>query len=98
MDKAEFDGWLSGIAALTPPQRRQTWQMLGLSEASDGDDIETGPPPGVDIASSGAAAPPVPPADLHAPACDAAVEPAWKRCCCRTWATPAGQHRLPALR
>src|SRR5271165_7489356 len=28
MDVAEFDGWLSGIAALTPPQRRQAWQTL----------------------------------------------------------------------
>src|SRR5208282_2803170 len=58
MDVAEFDGWLSGIAALTPPQRRQAWQTLALSEASDCDDIETGPPWGVDIASSGAAAAP----------------------------------------
>ena len=58
MDVAEFDGWLSGVAALTPPQRRQAWQTLALSEASDCDDIETGPPWGVDIASSGAAAAP----------------------------------------
>src|SRR5271165_1758669 len=58
MDVAEFDGWLSGIAALTPPQRRQAWRTLALSEASDCDDIETGPPWGVDIASSGAAAAP----------------------------------------
>lgn len=58
MDVAEFDGWLSGIAALTPPQRRQAWQALALSEASACDDIETGPPWGVDIATSGPAAPP----------------------------------------
>jgi DNA-directed RNA polymerase subunit RPC12/RpoP len=58
MDVAEFDDWLSGIVALTPPQRRQAWQTLALSEASEGDDIETGPPRGVDIATSGPAAPP----------------------------------------
>ena len=52
MDVAEFDGWLSAIAALTPRQRQQAWQTLALSEASEGDDIETGPPRGVDIASS----------------------------------------------
>ena len=44
MDVAEFDGWLSGIAALTPSQRRQAWRTLALSEASGCDDIETGPP------------------------------------------------------
>ena len=43
MDVAEFDGWLSKIAALTPPQRRQAWQILALSEAADCDDLETGP-------------------------------------------------------
>ena len=58
MDKAEFDDWLSEIAALTPPQRRQAWQTLALSEASDGDDIETGPPRGMDVASSGPGATP----------------------------------------
>jgi transposase-like protein len=58
MDVAEFDGWLSAIAALTPRQRQQAWQTLALSEASDGDDIESGPPRGVDIASSGPAATP----------------------------------------
>ena len=58
MDKAAFDGWLSGIAALTPPPRRQAWQRLALSEASDGDDIETGPPWGMDVASSGPGATP----------------------------------------
>jgi transposase-like protein len=58
MDVAEFDGWLSAIVALTPRQRRQAWQMLALSEASQGDDIETGLPRGVDIASSGSAATP----------------------------------------
>ena len=58
MDVAEFDGWLSKIAALTSPQRRQAWQTLALSEAADCDDLETGPPWGVDIASSGPAATP----------------------------------------
>jgi hypothetical protein len=77
MDVAEFDGWLSAIAALTPPQRRQVWQMLALSEASDCNDIETAPPWGVDIVGSGPAATPDQPADLHAIAAGAAVEPAW---------------------
>ena len=58
MDVAEFDGWLSGIAALTPPQRRRAWQTLALAEASDCDDSETGPPWGVDIAIRDAAATP----------------------------------------
>src|SRR2546423_15698940 len=58
VDVAEFDRWLSGIAALTPPQRRQAWQSLALSEASDCDAIETGPWWGVEIAGSGPAATP----------------------------------------
>jgi hypothetical protein len=58
MDVAEFDCWLSGIAALTTPQRRQAWQTLALSEASDCDDTETGPHWGGDIDDSGAAATP----------------------------------------
>jgi hypothetical protein len=58
MDRAEFDGWLSEIAALTPPQRRHAWQTLALSEASDGDDIGTGPPWGMHVASSGPGATP----------------------------------------
>ena len=57
MEVAEFDDWLSGVAALTLLQRRQAWQTLALSEASDCDDFETGPPRGVDIATSGPAAP-----------------------------------------
>src|SRR3954454_22751198 len=52
MDVAEFNGWLSAIAALTPSQRRQAWQTLALSGASACDDIETAPPRGVEIASS----------------------------------------------
>src|SRR3954454_5522049 len=60
MDVAEFDGWLSAIAALTPRQRQQAWQTLALSEASAGDDIETAPLRGVDIAGSGPAATPSP--------------------------------------
>src|SRR3954452_6198452 len=68
MDAAEFVDWLSRIAALTPSQRRQAWQTLALSEASDGDDIETGPPWSVEIASSGPAAPPdQPPASMPSP-------------------------------
>jgi transposase-like protein len=58
MDVSEFDGWLGKIAVLTPAQRRQAWQTLALSEASEGDDIETGPPRGVEIAGSGPAATP----------------------------------------
>src|SRR5271166_392650 len=58
MDMAEFANWLSGIAALTLPQRRQAWQTLALSEASDCDDLESGPLGGMDIATSAAAATP----------------------------------------
>jgi transposase-like protein len=58
MDVAEFADWLRGIAALTLPQRRQAWQTLALSEASDCDGIETGPLSGMDIAANGPAAPP----------------------------------------
>src|SRR6202453_2724991 len=58
MDVAEFDCWLSGIAALTTPQRRQAWQTLALSEASDCDDTEIGPHWGGDIDDSSAAATP----------------------------------------
>ncbi len=55
MDVAEFNDWLSGIAALTSPQRRQAWQTLALAEASDCDDGETDPLLGLDIASTGPA-------------------------------------------
>ena len=58
MDVVEFDVWLSAIAGLTPRQRQQVWQTLALSEASEGDDIATGAPRGVDSASSGPAATP----------------------------------------
>jgi transposase-like protein len=58
MDVAEFHDWLSAIAALTPRQRQQAWQALALSEASQGDAIETGPLWGVDSASSGLQATP----------------------------------------
>jgi hypothetical protein len=70
MDVAEFDGWLSGIAALTPPQRRRAWQALALSEASDCDDIEIAQPLniGMGMAGSGALAPPdQPPAFAPSP-------------------------------
>ncbi len=36
MDVAKFAEWLSGMAALTVPQRREAWLRLALSEASDG--------------------------------------------------------------
>jgi transposase-like protein len=58
MDVAEFDIWLSEMAALTAPQRRQAWQTLALSEASDCDDIETGWSSGAEIASSSPTATP----------------------------------------
>jgi len=58
MDVSEFDGWLSGIGALTPQQRRRVWQMLALSEASDCDDIEIARPLVMGMASSGAASAP----------------------------------------
>ena len=58
MDEAAFDGWLNAIAALTPRQRQQAWQTLALSEALEGDDIETGPPRGVDSARGGPAVTP----------------------------------------
>src|ERR1700677_4361683 len=68
MDVAEFGCWLSGIAALTTPQRRQAWQTLALSEASDCDDTETGPHWGGDIDDSGSAAmPDQPPTFTPAP-------------------------------
>ena len=71
MDVAAFDAWLSAIAALTPRQRRQAWQMLALSEASEGDDIETAPPRGAERASSAATATP----DLPPPTPSAVGQP-----------------------
>jgi hypothetical protein len=53
MDVADFEDWLGGIAALTPPQRRQAWQALALSEASDLDDIDAAAASGADSASGG---------------------------------------------
>lgn len=41
MEPTAFETWLSGIASLTGPQRRQTWQAMALSEAADSDVIET---------------------------------------------------------
>jgi hypothetical protein len=35
MDVAAFEHWLGEIAALNLLQRRQAWQALALSEASD---------------------------------------------------------------
>ena len=58
MDVSEFDGWLGKIAVLTPVQRRQAWQTLALSEATDCDAIETSLPWGVEIAGSGPATKP----------------------------------------
>jgi transposase-like protein len=54
MDVADFEDWLGGIAALTPPQRRRTWQALALSEASELDDTDAAAPSGADGASGGA--------------------------------------------
>jgi transposase-like protein len=58
MDVAEFAGWLSGIATLTLPQRRRAWQTLALAEAAECNDIDPGPPWGMDIATSDPAATP----------------------------------------
>src|ERR1035437_6602593 len=51
MDVASFEHWLCEIAALNLLQRRQAWQALALSEASDSYDGETGEPLGAGIAS-----------------------------------------------
>lgn len=51
MDVAAFEHWLGEIAALNLLQRRQAWQALALSEASDSYDGETGEPLGAGIAS-----------------------------------------------
>jgi transposase-like protein len=40
MDRAGFETWLAGIAALSEPQRRRAWQALALSEAADSRDIK----------------------------------------------------------
>ena len=71
MDVAEFDAWLSAIAVLTPRQRRQAWQMLALSEASEGDDIATAPLRGAERASSAPTATP----DLPLPTPSAVGQP-----------------------
>jgi transposase-like protein len=39
MDVAAFEHWLSGIASLIEPQRRQAWQALALAEAADSPDL-----------------------------------------------------------
>src|ERR1035441_8825264 len=51
MDVATFEHWLGEIAALNLLQRRQAWQALALSGASDSYDGETGEPLGAGIAS-----------------------------------------------
>jgi transposase-like protein len=40
MDRAEFETWLAGVAALSGPQRRRAWQALALAEATDSRGIE----------------------------------------------------------
>jgi transposase-like protein len=68
LDVADFGHWLSGIAALTLPQRRQAWQTLALSEVSDRNDIETCAPSGASTASVGiAVTPDEPPASIPSP-------------------------------
>src|SRR4051812_48702268 len=42
MDVAEFQEWSGGIARLSRAQRRQTFQTLALSEASDSYDDDLG--------------------------------------------------------
>ena len=49
MDVAQFDKWLSGIAALTSPQRREAWRTLALSETADSGAIEDEMVSGADI-------------------------------------------------
>ena len=55
MDVTEFERWLGGITKLNLRQRRQTWQALALSEASDSNDSETGELFGAGIVSVGTA-------------------------------------------
>ena len=42
MDVAKFEEWLTEVATLTLPQRRETWRTQALSEATDGDTIDYG--------------------------------------------------------
>ena len=53
MDVAKFEEWLSGMAALTLPQRREAWRTLALSETSDGGAIENEMASGADIPNVG---------------------------------------------
>jgi hypothetical protein len=69
MDVADFEFWLSWIAALTVPQRRRAWQALALSEASDGSGDEVRAPLDLTVAGVDLTAPsdrsitmPLPPA------------------------------------
>jgi transposase-like protein len=55
MDSAAFDCWVSEVAALNGPQRRQAWQTLALSEPVDDFDGDAGEPSSACIASAGAA-------------------------------------------
>jgi len=56
MDVTKFEEWLSGVAALTLPQRRETWRTLALSEATDGGAIDYGMSSGANISDIGGAA------------------------------------------
>ena len=53
MDVAEFQEWSGGIAQLSRAQRRQTFQTLALSEASDSYDDDLGECREVDAVVSG---------------------------------------------
>src|SRR3954451_12881453 len=53
MDVAEFQEWSGGIARLSRAQRRQTFQTLALSEASDSYDDDLGECREVDAVVSG---------------------------------------------
>ena len=49
MDVAKFEAWLSGMAVLTLPQRREAWRTLALSETADSGAIENEMVSGADI-------------------------------------------------
>jgi hypothetical protein len=56
MEVTAFEQWVGAIEGLTVSQRRQVWQALALSEASDGSDHEADAPV---VAVSGNAGPAV---------------------------------------
>jgi len=81
MDVAAFEHWLGEIAALNLLQRRQAWQALALSEASDSYDGETGEPLGAGIASVSIGRTPGETVGGNDIVGGAAIEPGWNRFC-----------------